>query len=237
MQGVHSFESYCWCLRRGATGFSDRGRCLGCKVAPSTVWKILSDAGIDPAPDRRGQTWRAFVAAQAHTILAAHFFHVDTVFLLSPPSVTIRGPVRCASGEFPGHLRECADCAAELDRLEPVRRLLHTTAQVAELPPGLQARTLETVRRAAAAGRWRRCASWAGSIAAGVILLTVLVGMQFWPQPGASVSFRLASVPLADGGLGGLARQQAGDRPRDCERVVGPAVGPRPERPRGEGLL
>jgi transposase InsO family protein len=54
---------------------------LGYTVAPSTVWKILNDAGIDPAPNRHGQTWRAFLAAQAHTILAVDFFHVDTVFL------------------------------------------------------------------------------------------------------------------------------------------------------------
>src|SRR6266576_2656124 len=53
---------------------------LGYTLAPSTVWKILNDAGIDPAPNRHGQTWRAFLAAQAHTILAADFFHVDTVF-------------------------------------------------------------------------------------------------------------------------------------------------------------
>jgi putative transposase len=45
---------------------------LGYKVAPSTVWKILNDADIHPAPDRRGQTWRAFLAAQAHTILIEH---------------------------------------------------------------------------------------------------------------------------------------------------------------------
>ena len=38
-------------------------------------------AGIDPAPRRSGQTWRAFLDAQAKTILAADFFHVDTVFL------------------------------------------------------------------------------------------------------------------------------------------------------------
>jgi putative transposase len=44
---------------------------LGYKIAPSTVRKILNDAGIDPAPDRRGQTWRAFLAAQARTVLAA----------------------------------------------------------------------------------------------------------------------------------------------------------------------
>jgi putative transposase len=55
--------------------------CLGYKVAPSTIWKILKDAGIDPAPRRAGQTWRAFLAGQAKTILATDFFHVDTVFL------------------------------------------------------------------------------------------------------------------------------------------------------------
>jgi transposase InsO family protein len=54
---------------------------LGCQAAPSTVWKILNDAGIDPAPNRHGQPWRMVLAAQAHTILAADFFHVDTVFL------------------------------------------------------------------------------------------------------------------------------------------------------------
>jgi putative transposase len=54
---------------------------LGHTVAPSTVWKILKDAGIDPAPRRAGQTWRAFLEAQGKTILAAEFFHVDTVLL------------------------------------------------------------------------------------------------------------------------------------------------------------
>ena len=54
---------------------------LGYKLAPSTVWQILKDAGIDPAPRRTGQTWRTFLTRQAKTILAADFFHVDTVFL------------------------------------------------------------------------------------------------------------------------------------------------------------
>ena len=52
---------------------------LGHKLTPSTVWQILKDVGIDPAPRRTGQAWRAFLDAQA--ILAADFFHVDTVFL------------------------------------------------------------------------------------------------------------------------------------------------------------
>jgi transposase InsO family protein len=54
---------------------------LGHNLAPSTVWRILKDAGIDPAPRRAGQTWRAFLEAQAKTILAVDFFHVDTVLL------------------------------------------------------------------------------------------------------------------------------------------------------------
>jgi putative transposase len=54
---------------------------LGYTVATSTVWKILHDTNTDPSPKRHGQTWRAFLAAQAPTIPAADFFHVDTVFL------------------------------------------------------------------------------------------------------------------------------------------------------------
>jgi hypothetical protein len=41
----------------------------------------LQGRGIDPALRRSGQTWRAFLQAQAKTILAVDFFHVDTVFL------------------------------------------------------------------------------------------------------------------------------------------------------------
>lgn len=54
---------------------------LGHQIAPSTVWQILNDAGIDPAPTRSRQTWRAFLEAQAKTILAVDFFHVDTMLL------------------------------------------------------------------------------------------------------------------------------------------------------------
>lgn len=54
---------------------------LGHPIAASTVWQILHDAGIDPAPRRTGPTWKQFLAAQARGILAVDFVHVDTVLL------------------------------------------------------------------------------------------------------------------------------------------------------------
>ena len=54
---------------------------LGHRIAASTVWQILHDAGIDPAPRRSGPTWRQFLMAQAKSIVAIDFVHVDTVLL------------------------------------------------------------------------------------------------------------------------------------------------------------
>ena len=54
---------------------------LGHPLAPSTVWLILKRAGVNPAPQRSGPTWRQFLATQASTILACDFAHVDTVWL------------------------------------------------------------------------------------------------------------------------------------------------------------
>ena len=45
------------------------------------MWKVLHRAGVDPAPRRSGPTWKQFLTAQAHTILACDFLTVDTVFL------------------------------------------------------------------------------------------------------------------------------------------------------------
>jgi transposase InsO family protein len=54
---------------------------LGHHIAASTVWQILHDAGIDPAPRRSGPTWRQFLTTQAKAVLAVDFMHVDTVLL------------------------------------------------------------------------------------------------------------------------------------------------------------
>ncbi|MFK4273159.1 integrase core domain-containing protein [Streptomyces milbemycinicus] len=52
---------------------------LGVKVAASTVWKILKDAGVDPAPDRSSSTWADFLRFQADALLACDFFEAVTL--------------------------------------------------------------------------------------------------------------------------------------------------------------
>ena len=47
------------------------------KIAASTVWEILKNAGIDPAPLRTAPTWSLFLRSQAEAILACDFFTTD----------------------------------------------------------------------------------------------------------------------------------------------------------------
>ena len=52
---------------------------LGVKVAASTVWEILKDAGIPPAPERASSTWADFLRSQSGAILACDFFETVTL--------------------------------------------------------------------------------------------------------------------------------------------------------------
>ncbi|MFD1044748.1 integrase core domain-containing protein [Kibdelosporangium lantanae] len=52
---------------------------LGIKVAASTVWQILTGAGIDPAPARASSTWAQFLRSQAEVLLACDFFETVTL--------------------------------------------------------------------------------------------------------------------------------------------------------------
>jgi putative transposase len=46
---------------------------LGLKLAASTVWSILKEAGIEPAPRRLEKGWAEFLRAQAASILECDF--------------------------------------------------------------------------------------------------------------------------------------------------------------------
>jgi putative transposase len=54
---------------------------LGIKLAASTVWSILKQAGIEPAPKRLETSWAEFLRRQAASIFECDFVTVDTLFL------------------------------------------------------------------------------------------------------------------------------------------------------------
>jgi putative transposase len=76
--------SWC-CAWRGRIPAGHTDACTGnCrswgKVAASTVWELLREAGIDPSPERAASTWADFLRAQANALLACDF--LETVTLL-----------------------------------------------------------------------------------------------------------------------------------------------------------
>ncbi|MEE4590035.1 MULTISPECIES: integrase core domain-containing protein [Streptomyces violaceusniger group] len=52
---------------------------LGIKVAASTVWEILREHGIPPAPEWQSTTWADFLRSQAKALLACDLFEVRTL--------------------------------------------------------------------------------------------------------------------------------------------------------------
>jgi len=53
---------------------------LGIALAASTVWTILREAGIEPAPRRLDASWAEFLRRQAASIIECDFLTVDTLF-------------------------------------------------------------------------------------------------------------------------------------------------------------
>jgi transposase InsO family protein len=56
-------------------------RGFGVVVSATTVRKLLREAGLGPAGERAGLSWREFLRAQAHSMIAVDFFTVETVYL------------------------------------------------------------------------------------------------------------------------------------------------------------
>ena len=56
-------------------------RGLGVSVSATTVRELLKSAGLGPAGERAGLSWREFLRAQAQSRLAVDFFTVETVRL------------------------------------------------------------------------------------------------------------------------------------------------------------
>ena len=56
-------------------------RGLGIAVSATTVRELLKNAGLGPAGKRAGLSWREFLRAQAHSMLAVDFLTVETISL------------------------------------------------------------------------------------------------------------------------------------------------------------
>jgi transposase len=107
---------------------------LGIRIAASTVWSILQQAGIEPAPRRSSETWREFLRAQASGIVACDFFTVDTVLFrrlyvfvfieLATRQLYLAGITANPTGEWATQqARNIIETF--VDRAEPIRFLIH----------------------------------------------------------------------------------------------------------------
>jgi hypothetical protein len=103
---------------------------LGVRIAASTVWSILQQAGIDPAPRRSSETW---LRAQASGIVACDFT-VDTVLFrrlyalvfieLATRQVHLAGTIANPTGEWATQ-QACNIIETFVDRAAPLRFLIH----------------------------------------------------------------------------------------------------------------
>jgi putative transposase len=149
---------------------------LGVRVAASTVWTILQKAGVDPAPRRSSETWRAFLRAQASGIICCDFFTVETVLLrrlyvlvfieLATRKVYLAGVTANPTGEW---ATQQARNTIEtfIDRSKPIRFLIHDrdnkfTAAFDEIFRSESIRIIRTPVRAPRANAYVE--RWIGSI-------------------------------------------------------------------------
>jgi putative transposase len=135
---------------------------LGVRIAASTVWSILQQAGIDPAPRRSFETWRQFLRVQASGIVACDLFTVETVLFrrlyalvfieLSTRQVYLAGITANPMAEWA--TQQARNIVATfVERTEPIRFLIHDrdskfTAAFDEVFRSESIRTIRTPVRA-----------------------------------------------------------------------------------------
>ena len=135
---------------------------LGVWIAASTVWSILRQSGIDPAPRRSSEPWRGFLRAQASGIVACDFSTVDTVLFrrlyvlvfikVATRHVYLAGITANPTGEWAAQqARNIIETFVE--RTQPIQFLIHDrdskfTAAFAEVFRSDGIRTIRTPGRA-----------------------------------------------------------------------------------------
>jgi len=91
---------------------------LGYTIASSTVWQILKNHGIGPAPERSAVTWTEFLRSQA--AVACDFFTVDTaaprryyvLFFIHIETRQVSSPVRLPTRAARGLLKQPGTCSS-----------------------------------------------------------------------------------------------------------------------------
>jgi uncharacterized cupin superfamily protein/transposase InsO family protein len=202
---------------------------LGVRIAASTVWSILRQAGGDPAPRRSSETWRAFLRAQASGIIACDFFTVDTVLFrrlyvlvfieLATRQVYLAGITANPTGEWATQqARNIIETFIE--HTKPIRFLIHDrdskfTAPFDEVFRSEGIRTIRTPVRAPRANAFTE--RWIGTVRRECLDRILIVNRHLWgalirsacksamsgSRPGAtgrSIRERLWSPGVATGG-------------------------------------
>jgi hypothetical protein len=112
---------------------------LGIAIAASTVWTILKNAGIDPAPGRSSDSWTRFLRSQMAGIVACDFFTIDTVLLrryyvlffieLETRRVHLAGVIRNPTGAWTAATTSRLSASATLSR-RPASQVLQASLSV-----------------------------------------------------------------------------------------------------------